>query len=139
MVTVKPLHILGNAFFVGMLGFCLISIEPVTYSVELKRLSCSKQETLSFIKGQVSKGCIPELNSRYCQQQAGTWFRVFQAGKASLKLSPLERPSSKILQDILHCSLIYESMNPIRYLYIMEQHWNDFKKTTQVKLVEIFQ
>ena len=84
-------------------------MEPVPYSVELKRLRCSKRETLTFIKEQVSKGCIPELNSRYRQQQAGTWFRIFQAGKASLKLIPLERPSSKILQDILHCSLIYES------------------------------
>ena len=84
-------------------------MEPVPYSVELKRLRCSKWETFSFIKEQVSKGCISELNSRYRKQQAETWLRVFQAGKASLKLSPLERPSSKILQDILHCSLIYES------------------------------
>ena len=84
-------------------------MEPVSYSVELKRLRCSKRETLTFIKEQVSKSCIPELNSRYRQQQAETWFRVFHAGKASLKLCPLERPSSKILQDILYCSLKCES------------------------------
>ena len=84
-------------------------MEPVPYFVELEPLRCSKWETLTFIKEQVSKDCIPELNSRYCQQQAETWFCIFQAGKASIKFSPLESPSSKILQDILHCSLIYQS------------------------------
>ena len=105
-----------------MLCFCLINMEPVSYSVELKRLRCSKRETLTFIKEQVSKGCIPELNSRYRQQQAETWFRVFQAGKASLKLSPLERPSSKILLDILHCGLIYESYQAIALELFQENH-----------------
>ena len=68
-------------------------MDPVPYSVELKHLRCSKRETLTFIKEQVPKGWIPELNSHYRQQQAKIWFRPF----------------SKILQDILHCSLTYES------------------------------
>ena len=80
----------------------------------IKALRCSKRETLTFIKEQVSKVCIPQLNLRYRQHQAEIWLCVFQAGKASLKLSPLERPSSKILQDILHMcilSIIFKSGN----------------------------
>ena len=57
-------------------------MEPVPV---LKRLRCSKRETLAFIKEQVPEGCIPELNSSYRQQNAETWFSVSQAGKVSLK------------------------------------------------------
>ena len=44
-------------------------MEPVPV---LKRLRCSKRETLAFIKEQVPEGCIPELNSSYRQQNAET-------------------------------------------------------------------
>ena len=98
-------------------------MEPVPYLMELKRLRCSKRETLIFIKERVSKSCIPELNSRYRQRQAETWFRVFQAGKASLKLCPLE-------------SLIYES-------YPLSLHQGTalerFQENHLGNLVEIFQ
>ena len=55
-----------------MLRFYLFNVELVRYLVELKCLRCSKQETFTFAKEQVSKDCIRELNSRYRRQQVET-------------------------------------------------------------------
>ena len=50
----------------------------------------------------------PEVN-KYQEKHEKTWYYILQAGKASLKLDPSERPSMKILQDILNSNLEYVS------------------------------
>ena len=51
----------------------------------------------------------PEVNNKYQEKHEKTWYYILQAGKASLKLDPSERPSMKILQDILNSNLEYVS------------------------------
>ena len=67
------------------------------------------QTDTEFVKKKISKGCTPEVNNQYQEKHEKTWYYIHQAGKASLKLDPFERPSTKILQDILSSTLEYVS------------------------------
>ena len=87
------------------------------------------QTDTEFVKKKISKGCTPEVNNQ--EKHEKTWCYIHQAGKASLKLDPSERPSTKILQDILNSTLEY----PIHYVTIREQHLYKLKKLTLVKIL----
>ena len=80
-------------------------MQPVPYAMELKHMNISKRDTLAFVKKKISKGCTPEVNNQ--EKLKKTWYYIHQAGKVSLKLQPSERPSTKILQDILKSTLEY--------------------------------
>ena len=84
-------------------------MQPVLYAMELKQMNISKRDTLEFVKKKISKGCAPEVNNKYQEKHEKTWYYILQAGKASLKLELSERPSTKILQDILNSTLEYVS------------------------------
>ena len=84
-------------------------MQPVPYATELKHMNISKRDTLGFVKNKISKGCTPEVNNKYQGKQEKTWYYILQAGKASLKIDPSERPSTKILKDILNSTLEYVS------------------------------
>ena len=84
-------------------------MQPVPYATELKHMNISKRETLGFVKKKISKVCTPKLNNKYQEKQEKTWYYILQAGKASLKIDPSERPSTKILKDILNSTLEYVS------------------------------
>ena len=105
-------------------------MQPVPYATELKHMNISKRETLGFVKKKISKVCTPKLNNKYQEKQEKTWYYILQAGKASLKIDPSERPSMKILKDILNSTLEYVSY-PL--LTIREQHLYKLKKLTLVK------
>ena len=92
-----------------MICFCLINMRPVPYAMELKHMNISKRDTLEFVKKKISKGCTPEVNNQYQEKHEKTRYYIHQAGKASLKLGPFERPLTKILQDILSSTLEYVS------------------------------
>ena len=84
-------------------------MQPVPYATELKHMNISKRDTLGFVKKKISKVCTPKLNNKYQEKQEKTWYYILQAGKASLKIDPSERPSMKILKDILNSTLEYVS------------------------------
>ena len=84
-------------------------MQPVRYAMELKYMNISKRDTLEFVKKEISKGYTSEVNDKYQEKHEKTWYYILQAGKASLKLDPSERPSTKILQDIINSTLEYVS------------------------------
>ena len=84
-------------------------MQPVRYAMELKYMNISKRDTLEFAKKEISKGYTSEVNDKYQEKHEKTWYYILQAGKASLKLDPSERPSTKILQDIINRTLEYVS------------------------------
>ena len=49
------------------------------------------------------------MNNKYQEKHEKTWYYILQAGKASLKPDPSERPSMKILQVIINSTLEYLS------------------------------
>ena len=92
-----------------MIWFCLINMQPVRYAMELKYMNISKCDTLEFFKKEISKGCTSEVNDKYQEKHEKTWYYILQEEKASLKLDPSERPSTKILQGIINSTLEYIS------------------------------
>ena len=79
-------------------------MQPVPQAMELKHMDISKRDII--------EGCTPEVNNK-CQENMKkdekTQYFILQAGKASLKLDPFERPSTKILQDLINSTLEYVS------------------------------
>ena len=112
--------------FLGMICFCLINMRPVPYAMGLKHMNISQRDTLEFVKKKISKGCTPEVNNRYQEKHEKIWYHILQSGKASLKLDPYERPSTKIPQNILNSTLEYVS-------YPLCNH----QETTHVQVQEI--
>ena len=90
---------------------CLVNLEPIPYAVELKKVP--KREMLTAITEMITKGVIPKPNQIHWEKLETAWFHLLQAGKASIKIDPSERHSSKALQDILCNSLEY-SAYPLR-------------------------
>ena len=74
-------------------------MEPIPYAVELKKVP--KREMLAAITEMITKGVIPKQNQIYREKHETAWFHLLQAGKASIKIDPSERPSAKALQDTL--------------------------------------
>ena len=110
MVTYWTIAYHTSCSFLGIICFCLINMQPVPYATELKHMNISKRDTLGFVKKKISKGCTPEVKIISIREnKKKTWYYILQAGKASLKIDPSERPSTKILKDILNSTLEYVS------------------------------
>ena len=82
----------------------LVNLEPIPYAVELKKVP--KREMLTAITEMITKGVIPKPNQIYWEKLETAWFHLLQAGKASIKIDPSERHSSKALQDIVLYKII---------------------------------
>ena len=68
---------------------------------------------LAAVTEMITKGVIPKQNQIYREKHETAWFHLFQAGKASIKIDPSERPSAKALQDIL-CNTLESCAYPLR-------------------------
>ena len=86
-------------------------MEPIPYAVELKKVP--KREMLSAITEMITKGVILKQNQFYHEKNETARFHLLQAGKASIKIDPSERPSAKALQDIL-CNTLESCAYPLR-------------------------
>ena len=84
-------------------------MQAVPYAMELKHNDISKRDDLEFLKMKISKGCTLEVSNKYQEKRKKTWHCILQVGKALLKLDPSERPSTKILRDIINSTLEYVS------------------------------
>ena len=104
-------HSLCFCYFSGQICFCLINFEPIPYAVELKKVP--KREMLAAITEMITKGVIPKQNQIYREKHETAWFHLLQAGKASIKIDPSERPSAKAFQDIL-CNTLESCAYPLR-------------------------
>ena len=98
-------------YFPGQICFCLVNLEPIPYAIELKEVP--KREMLAAITEMIAKGVILKKNQIYREKLETVWFHLLQAGKASVKIGPSERPSAKALQDIL-CNTLEYSTYPLR-------------------------
>ena len=81
------------------------------YAVELKKVP--KREMLAAITVMITKGVIPKQNQIYRKKHETACFHLLQAGKASIKIDPSERPSARALQDIL-CNTLESCAYPLR-------------------------
>ena len=111
----KSNHLLTRSlcfcYFSGQICFCLVNLEPIPCAVELKKVP--KREMLAAITEMITKGVIPKQNQIYREKHETAWFHLLQAGKASIKIDPSERPSAKALQDIL-CNTLESCAYPLR-------------------------
>ena len=98
-------------YFSGQICFCLVNLEPIPHAAELKKVP--KGEMLAAITEMITKGVIPWQNQIYREKLETVWSHLVQAGKASIKIDPNERPSAKALQDIL-CNTLEYSAYPLR-------------------------
>ena len=96
------------------------------YAVELKKVP--KREMLAAITVMITKGVIPKQNQIYRKKHETACFHLLQAGKASIKIDPSERPSARALQDIL-CNTLESCADPLRNHqgFVLEQARDIFR------------
>ena len=93
--------------FSGQICFCLVNLESIPYAVELQEVP--KSEMLAAITDMITKA----LSRSKIKFIAKNLVHLLQAGKASIKIDPSERPYAKALQDIL-CNTLEYSAYPLR-------------------------